>query len=288
MADMAQMFDMTSTPLLVTLILGVVGLAIPIIDSLKKERGSNNKLYSSISFGALLLTIGIIIFKVISGEQIPTIEFGGTVLADDLFGSFFAIGLLIVSIMVTVSSWSFMKNKTNPAAYYSLILLSSIGMILIAYSTDFVMLLVSWELMSIPTYALAAFSKRDPISNESAIKYFMFGALSSGILVFAIGLVYGVTGTTNIGESIKAMVTLPQNLLPVGLLAIALFIAGFGFKMGLVPFHMWLPDAYEGAPTTIAALLAAGTKKAGFAAAIRVIFWPYSYCILIGHLLWQL
>ena len=89
MADMAQMFDMTSTPLLVTLILGVVGLAIPIIDSLKKERGSNNKLYSSISFGALLLTIGIIIFKVISGEQIPTIEFGGTVLADDLFGSSF-------------------------------------------------------------------------------------------------------------------------------------------------------------------------------------------------------
>ena len=284
MADMAQMFDMTSTPLLVTLILGVVGLAIPIIDSLKKERGSNNKLYSSISFGALLLTIGIIIFKVISGEQIPTIEFGGTVLADDLFGSFFAIVLLIVSIMVTVSSWSFMKNKTNPAAYYSLILLSSIGMILIAYSTDFVMLLVSWELMSIPTYALAAFSKRDPISNESAIKYFMFGALSSGILVFAIGLVYGVTGTTNIGESIKAMVTLPQNLLPVGLLAIALFIAGFGFKMGLVPFHMWLPDAYEGAPTTIAALLAAGTKKAGFAAAIRVII----LALFVLHLDWTL
>ena len=284
MADMAQMFDMTSTPLLVTLILGVVGLAIPIIDSLKKERGSNNKLYSSISFGALLLTIGIIIFKVISGEQIPTIEFGGTVLADDLFGSFFAIVLLIVSIMVTVSSWSFMKNKTNPAAYYSLILLSSIGMILIAYSTDFVMLLVSWELMSIPTYALAAFSKRDPISNESAIKYFMFGALSSGILVFAIGLVYGVTGTTNIGESIKAMVTLPQDLLPVGLLAIALFIAGFGFKMGLVPFHMWLPDAYEGAPTTIAALLAAGTKKAGFAAAIRVII----LALFVLHLDWTL
>jgi proton-translocating NADH-quinone oxidoreductase chain N len=284
MADIAQMFDMTSTPLLVTLILGVVGLAIPIIDSLKKERGSNNKLYSSISFGALLLTIGIIIFKVISGEQIPTIEFGGTVLADDLFGSFFAIVLLIVSIMVTVSSWSFMKNKTNPAAYYSLILLSSIGMILIAYSTDFVMLLVSWELMSIPTYALAAFSKRDPISNESAIKYFMFGALSSGILVFAIGLVYGVTGTTNIGDSIKAMVTLPQDLLPVGLLAIALFIAGFGFKMGLVPFHMWLPDAYEGAPTTIGALLAAGTKKAGFAAAIRVII----LALFVLHLDWTL
>lgn len=284
MADITQMFSLTSTPLLVTLILGAVGLAIPIIDSLKKERGSNNKLYSAISFGALVLTLVIIILKVLSGEQIPTIQFTGTALADDLFGSFFAIVLLIVSIMVTASSWSFMKNKSNPAAYYSLILLSSIGMILIAYSTDYVMLLVSWELMSIPTYALAAFSKRDPISNESAIKYFMFGALSSGILVFAIGLVYGITGTTNIGDSIKAMVALPQSLLPVGLVAIALFIAGFGFKMGLVPFHMWLPDAYEGAPTTIGALLAAGTKKAGFAAAIRVIV----LALFVVHLDWTL
>src|SRR5919206_524907 len=133
------------------------------------------------------------------------------------------------------------------------------------------MLLVAWELMSLPTYALAGFSKRDPISNEAAIKYFMFGALSSALIVFAIGLVYGMTGTTNIGDSIKALAHINSSLMPVGLLAVALFIAGFGFKMGLVPFHMWLPDAYEGSPTTIGALLAAGTKKAGFAAALRVI-----------------
>ena len=263
--------DFFSTPLLVTVILGGVGLAIPIIDALKKERGANNRLYSGISVGALLLVIGIIIFRILFGESIPTIEFGKSMLADDMFGSFFAITLLIVSIMVTASSWNYMKNKTNPAAYYSLILLSSIGMILIAYSMDLVMLLVAWELMSIPTYALAAFSKRDPISNEAAIKYFLFGALSSAILVLAIGLVYGVTGTTNIGEAIVSMVNVQKDLVPVTLLALALFIAGFGFKMGLVPFHMWLPDAYEGAPTTIGALLAAGTKKAGFAAAIRVI-----------------
>ena len=263
--------DFFSTPLLVTVILGAVGLAIPIIDALKKERGANNSLYCGISVGAIILVIGIIIFRILFGESIPTIEFGKSMLADDMFGSFFAITLLIVSIMVTASSWNYMKNKTNPAAYYSLILLSSIGMILIAYSTDLVMLLVAWELMSIPTYALAAFSKRDPISNEAAIKYFLFGALSSAILVLAIGLVYGVTGTTNIGEAIVSMVNVQKDLVPVTLLALALFIAGFGFKMGLVPFHMWLPDAYEGAPTTIGALLAAGTKKAGFAAAIRVI-----------------
>ena len=263
--------DLSSTPIIITIVLGVVGLAIPVVDALKKERGYNNRLYSAIAFGALAICIGFVIFRVISGEVLPAIAFGQDVLADDMLGSFFAIALLIVSLMVTASSWDYMKGKANPAAYYSLILLSSVGMVLIAYSTDLLMLFVSWELMSLPTYALAAFSKRDPISNEAAIKYFMFGALSSGILVLAIGFVYGITGTTNIGESITAMASLDPDLIPIGLVAIALFIAGFGFKMGLVPFHMWLPDAYEGSPTTIGALLAAGTKKAGFAAAIRVV-----------------
>ena len=263
--------DLASTPILVTIILGVVGLAIPVIDALRKERGYNNRLYSGIAFGAIAISIGFVIFRVLSGEVLPAVEFSQDVLANDTFGSFFAIALLIVSLMVTASSWDYMKGKSNVGAYYSLILLSSIGMVLIAYSTDLVMLFVSWELMSLPTYALAAFSKRDPISNEAAIKYFMFGALSSGILVLAMGFVYGITGTTNIGESIRALVILDQNFIPVGLVATALFIAGFGFKMGLVPFHMWIPDAYEGSPTTIGALLSAGTKKAGFAAAIRVV-----------------
>jgi len=266
------MVDLFSTPILVTIILGVVGLAIPAIDAGRREKGADrNKIYSAIAFGALIVAIGIVVFRVFSGEVLPAVAFSENVLVDDMFGSFFAIALLLVSIMVTASSWNYYKGKSNPAAYYSLILLSSIGMVIIAYSTDLVMLLVAWELMSLPTYALAGFSKRDPISNEAAIKYFMFGALSSALIVFAIGLVYGMTGTTNIGDSIKAMSTLDSSLMPVGLLAVALFIAGFGFKMGLVPFHMWLPDAYEGSPTTIGALLAAGTKKAGFAAALRVI-----------------
>jgi proton-translocating NADH-quinone oxidoreductase chain N len=266
------MVDMLSTPILVTAILAAVGLGIPVIDALRKERGANNnKIYSMIAFGALILSIGIVIFRVLTGEVLPAVAFGNEVLADDMFGSFFAVAFLIVSIVVAASSWTYMKGRANPAAYYSLLLLSSIGMVLIGYSTDLVMLLVAWELMSIPTYALAAFAKRDPISNEAAIKYFMFGALSSAILVFAIGLVYGITGSTNIGVAVTTFATLGPELIPVGLLAIGLFIAGFGFKMGLVPFHMWLPDTYEGSPTTISALLAAGTKKAGFAAAIRVV-----------------
>jgi proton-translocating NADH-quinone oxidoreductase chain N len=266
------MVELSSTPILVTIILGTVGLAIPAIDAGRREKGRDrNKIYSAIAFGAIAVAIGIVIFRIVTGDVLPAVAFSQEVIADDMFGSFFAIALLIVSGMVTASSWNYYKGRRNPAAYYSLILLSSIGMVIIAYSTDLVMLLVAWELMSLPTYALAGFAKRDPISNEAAIKYFMFGALSSAIIVLAIGLVYGITGTTNIGDSIRAFTNLDANLMPIGLLAIALFIAGFGFKMGLVPFHMWLPDAYEGSPTTIGALLAAGTKKAGFAAALRVI-----------------
>jgi NADH-quinone oxidoreductase subunit N len=144
-------------------------------------------------------------------------------------------------------------------------------MVLIAYSTDLVMLFVAWELMSIPTYVLAGFNKKDPSSNEAAIKYFLFGALSSGIIIYGISIAYGLTGSTNIGNVILGFSKLGPDMMPLALLSVGMFIAGFGFKIGLVPFHMWLPDTYEGSPPTIAGLLAAGTKKAGFAAALRVI-----------------
>jgi NADH-quinone oxidoreductase subunit N len=164
-----------------------------------------------------------------------------------------------------------MRGQAHPPVYYSLILLSTIGMVLVAYSTDLVMLFVAWELMSIPTYVLAGFMKKNPSSNEAALKYFLFGALSSAIIIYGISLVYGLTGSTNIGEVMTGLANLDPTMMPLALLAVGMFIAGFGFKMGLVPFHMWLPDTYEGAPPTITALLAAGTKKAGFAAALRVI-----------------
>ena len=185
--------------------------------------------------------------------------------------AFFAIAMLIVAAMTTVGSFNYMRKHGHHAVYYSLILMSAVGMVLVAYSADLVMLFVAWELMSIPTYALAAFAKRDPSSNEAAIKYFLFGALASAIIVYAISLAYGITGSTNIAEVIQGFSNLDSSMLPLGLLSIALFIAGFGFKMGLVPFHMWLPDTYEGAPAPVTALLAAGTKKAGFAAALRVV-----------------
>ena len=264
------MIEFTSTPMILVAILGTVGVVLPLISISRGDQGSSS-FYGAIAFGALIVSIGYVGYQIVSGQVMPAAVFSEDVLADDTFGGLFAIAMLIVAIITTVGSFNYMRNKSHPAVYYSLILLSSIGMVLVAYSTDLVMLFVAWELMSIPTYVLVGFMKKDPISNEAGLKYFFFGALASAIIIYGISIAYGITGSTNIGEVIQGFATLDSDMMPLALLAVALFIAGFGFKMGLVPFHMWLPDAYEGAPPTIAALLAAGTKKAGFAAALRVI-----------------
>ncbi len=158
------MIDITSTPVILIAILGTIGVTLPIISILRKERGSTS-FYGAITFGALLASIGYVIYQIFSENISPAAIFSEDVLVDDTFGSLFAIAMLIVAIMTTVGSFNYMRNKPHTAVYFSLILLSTIGMVLIAYSTDLVMLLVAWELMSIPTYVLAGFMKKDPISN---------------------------------------------------------------------------------------------------------------------------
>jgi len=264
------MLEISSTPLVIIAILGTVGVLLPIISIARKEKGSNS-FYAVIAFAALIASIGYVAYQFIADNILPSALFSEDVLVDDAFGGFFAIAMLIVAIFTTVGSFNYMRKKNYPAVYYSLILLSTIGMVLVAYSTDLVMLFVAWELMSIPTYVLVGFMKKNPSSNEAALKYFLFGALSSAIIVYGISLSYGLTGSTNIGEVIQGYSTLDPSLLPLALLSVGMFIAGFGFKMGLVPFHQLLPDTYEGAPPTITTLLAAGTKKAGFAATIRIV-----------------
>jgi len=264
------MIEFTSTPMILVAILGSVGVVLPLISIARKETGSN-AFYGAIAFGALVASMGYVIFQIATEQVMPAALFSEDVILDDTFGGFFAIAMLIVAMMTTVGSFNYMKKHKHHAVYYSLILLSTIGMVLVAYSTDLVMLFVAWELMSIPTYVLVGFIKKDPSSNEAALKYFLFGALASAIIIYGISIAYGLTGSTNIGEVIHGFAAIDPDMLPLALLAIGMFIAGFGFKMGLVPFHMWLPDTYEGAPPTITTLLAAGTKKAGFAAALRVI-----------------
>lgn len=271
-----------STPVLLTAILGVVGLVIPLIDAFAR-RELSHKVHGSIATGVLILAIGIILARIFSGEIPLGVSLTSDVLAEDMFGSFFSIAMLIVAVSVSISSIDYMRRVPNPGPYYSLIILSAIGMVLLSYATDILMLIVAWELMSIPTYVLAAFRKRDPMASEAAVKYFIFGALASGMLIYGASLLYGISGSTNIVAVIQALTGMDEGLRYIAFIAIALLVAGFGFKMALVPFHMWIPDTYEGAPTTISALLSAATKKAGFAAAFKVII----FGMLVFNLDWS-
>ncbi|HNW38310.1 MAG TPA: F(420)H(2) dehydrogenase subunit N, partial [Methanosarcina vacuolata] len=133
---------------------------------------------------------------------------------------------------------------------------------------DFILLFCAFELASFATYALAGFEKQNQVSLEGAMKYFMMGAVSSALMLFGISFVYGATGTTSIPMIAENASLLAEN--PIGLVAVVLLIAGFGFKMALVPFHMWAPDTYQGSPSVVSSLLAAGSKKMGFVAAFRV------------------
>jgi NADH-quinone oxidoreductase subunit N len=190
----------------------------------------------------------------------------GTLLASDKLGGIFALVTIGVTLMVTAASIGTVKSVNN-AVYYSLLSFTALGMLLLSYSQDLLMLFVAWELMSLPTYVLAGFSKKEE-SNEAAVKYAIIGAMSSAIILYAISLAYGITGGTQISTVVHGLSSEPS---PLTGLAVLLFVAGFGFKMAIVPFHMWIPDTYEGSPTTVATLLAAATKKAGFIAAIRVV-----------------
>ena len=144
------MIELTSTPIMLMVILGVAGMAIPVINVIRKERGSST-FYGAIAFAALIISIGFVMYQFYSESIAPAAIFSADVLVDDSFGSFFAIAMLIVSIITVVGSFNYMRNRANPGIYFSLILLSTIGMVLIAFSTDLVMLFVGWELMSIPT-----------------------------------------------------------------------------------------------------------------------------------------
>jgi F420H2 dehydrogenase subunit N len=188
----------------------------------------------------------------------------------DLFTYFFTGILLMVSLFVAISSFDFMKGDPNTAPYFGLLLLSTLGMIVLAASMDLILLYVGWELMSVPTYALTAIRKKDPNSNEAAMKFFVLSALSSALIVYAISLTFGVTGSTSILAIANSLKSVSADTRSFALIAIVLFVAGFGVKMAVVPFHMWIPDAFEGAPTTVSALLASGAKMAAFAAAFRV------------------
>ena len=235
--------------------------------------GLSNRLHSRMmvpywSILGLIITLGGV--TVLLSEGIPQTQLLYGVLSIDSYSVYFTAVFVGITLLISIASIYYMRENKNLDTYYGLLLMATFGMILISFSVDLIALFLAWELMNIPTYVLTGINKEDPISNEAALKFFILSALSSALIVYAISLIFGITGTTNMYAVAQGLGAVLPRLDPLALLAMVLFIAGFGMKVAAVPFHMWIPDAYEGAPITIGAFLAAGTKNGGFAALFRV------------------
>jgi len=196
-------------------------------------------------------------------------------LAVDNFALFFKLLFLGIAALVILASTDYVSKFAHfQGEYCALVLLSTLGMMLMAATADLISIYIALELTSISLYILVGFLK-DPKSSEASLKYLLLGAVASAILLYGMALVFGFTGKTQLGEIAQVIQAIsPQTILasPALILGIVLLVAGFGFKIAAVPFHMWVPDVYEGAPTPITAYLSVASKAAGFAIILRVFY----------------
>ena len=258
---------MQSTIWLLLLTLPVFSILMPLMGGLGARLRQRMIVAYWAILGLVVTMVGVILL-IASGVPAPELVYG--VLSIDSYSVYFTAVFVGITLLISVASIYYMRDNKNLDTYYGLLLLATFGMMLISFAVDLIVLFLAWELMNIPTYVLTGIKKEDPVSNEAALKFFILSALSSALIVYAISLTFGITGTTNLYAVAKALNTVLPQLNPIALLAMVLFIAGFGMKVAAVPFHMWIPDAYEGAPITVGAFLAAGTKNGGFAALLRV------------------
>ncbi|HEX7772089.1 MAG TPA: NADH-quinone oxidoreductase subunit N [Pyrinomonadaceae bacterium] len=209
----------------------------------------------------------------------PLDGFYGMVRIDGFAILFRIIFLISAALAIGISTRFLDIEGEQHGEYYSLILFATVGMMFMACGYDLISLYISLELMALTFYVLVAFTKRERRSNEAAMKYFLLGAFSSGILLYGMSLIYGLAGSTNVGEiatsvsDIVAKIQTDQNianLRPLLLLGMIALGAGLFFKVAAVPFHMWAPDVYEGAPTSVTAFLSTGSKAASFALYARI------------------
>ncbi|MFC2004956.1 NADH-quinone oxidoreductase subunit N [Chloroflexota bacterium] len=248
------------------LILAATAIAIILLDLVIQRKGA----LAIVSLVGLVVAAGFTIAMRGTFESIFN-----NMLAVDGFALFFKLLFLGIAGMVILASTDYVSKFTHfRGEYYALVLLSALGMILMAATKELISIYIALELTSISLYVLAGFLK-NPKSTEASLKYLLLGAISSAVLLYGMALVFGSTGETQL-DKIAAVVqgmslgTVSAN--PALILGVVLLIAGFGFKIAAVPFHMWVPDVYEGAPTPIVAYLSVGSKAAGFAVILRVFY----------------
>jgi len=219
----------------------------------------------------ILTAIGLLVTGFFLATQLDLeIEAFGGMLVVDGFSIFINMLLIVGGLLTVALSYDYLKRMNLARGeYYVLMLFSISGMMLMASAADLIVVFLALELLSIPLYVLAAFARPEARSEEAGLKYFLLGAFSSGFLVYGIALVYGASGTTSLNgifAAAQAGMDYPIYLL----LGAGLILVGLGFKVAAVPFHMWTPDVYQGAPTAVTAFMAVGAKAGGFAALLRV------------------
>jgi NADH-quinone oxidoreductase subunit N len=224
------------------------------------------------SFWVSLFGISIDIVLTIASLPQRGVPFGNMVNQGG-YGSFFSILFLSAAFITAVLSREYLKkSKAEYGEFYLLILLATLGMMLMAYAADLIIIFLGLELMSICLYVLVGFFRKRDKSNESSLKYFLLGSFAAGFLLYGIALIYGAAHTTNIQAIISILPILTtMKLFWVGF---GLIMVGFAFKIAAVPFHMWVPDVYEGAPTTVTGFMSTGAKAAAFSAFILIFAYP--------------
>jgi NADH-quinone oxidoreductase subunit N len=215
-----------------------------------------------------LLVIGATLVSLVPFAS-TRVEVAHGLLAVDQFALFFKVVFLFAAAITVLMSVRYLALEgASPGEYYFLILCATLGMMIMAGGIDLISIFIGLETMAVSFYILVGFIKPSQRSNEAAVKYFLLGAFSLGILLYGMSLMYGLSGTTNL----RVMATAFAGQEHDGrlILAVILVVAGVGFKIAAVPFHMWAPDVYEGAPTPVTAFLSVGSKAASFAMLIRI------------------
>jgi len=233
-------------------------------------RGLSSRLAATLSIAATIVTSALVVWAQAESAGTPILA---KMFILDRFAFFWKIVFLVATFLTLLVSERFIEEgRYRAGEYYSLILLATTGMLFMASGFNLISIWISLELMALSSYILAGYFKREKRSNEAAIKYFVLGALSSGILLYGISLLYGSTGTLHLEQLAGGLVNATANgnlLATVGWILVAI---GLFFKIAAVPFHVWTPDVYVGAPTPVTAYLATASKAASFAVLMRVFF----------------
>ena len=246
------------------MLLGITGILVMIYDSYFPKQ---HKLTAIISLFGIALS-SFVLYLLWQGDFAASTAWGGMIVTDGLRLSFTFVFLLVTALTILISSVWIDRENVPSGEFHALLLFATVGMMFMASGNDLVIIFLGLETLSIATYVMAGLRKSDLKSNESAMKYFVLGSYASAFLLYGMALVYGATGSTNITQ-IAEKVGDP-NFPALLLVGAAMLLVGFGFKVATVPFHVWAPDVYEGAPTPITAFMAAGPKAAGFASFLRV------------------